>query len=227
MQGLSIPEHRAVPRHPGAVLREGPQAPQREVLRAGSGNYLPGRTLMRYESTPLFRSGHEACRFAYAYSGQQYPMTIMAKMMKSRSIGSGRGLVGLEGAAVAGTVKRHVEALRGPLPSVLAAWYEPDRNRAEQHASRLAEYVIAGLGTGAHNRRMVLALICRYFRIPDQNGKPVQLANIASRFDLSQDTITRRWSATRSRLREAHNLADSDIDGALVQSGLVISPGLR
>lgn len=182
---------------------------------------------MRYDSTALFRSGNEACRFAYAYSGQQYPMTIMAKMMKGRGLGSGRGLVGLEGAAVAGSVKRHVEALNGPLPSVLAAWYELDKNLAEQHASRLAEYVIAGLGTGAHNRRMVMALICRYFRIPDQNGKPVQLANIASRFDLSQDTITRRWSATRSRLREAHNRADSEIDGALVCAGLVIAQGLR
>jgi hypothetical protein len=183
--------------------------------------------MTRYDATPLFRSGHEACRFAYAYSGQQYPMTIMAKMMKGKLMGSGRGLVGLEGAAVAGTVKRHVEALRHPLPAIIAARYEMTQAKAVAHASTLAEYVIPALGTGAHNRRMVLLLICRYFRIPDENGKPTMLSNIASRFDLSQDTITRRWVAVRKRLREAESRADSEIDGALVCAGLVIAQGLR
>jgi len=46
---------------------------------------------------PLFRSGHEALRFAYAYNPQQYPMTLMARMMRGPGIGSGRGLHGIEG----------------------------------------------------------------------------------------------------------------------------------
>lgn len=176
---------------------------------------------------PLFRSGHEACRFAYAYSGQQYPMTIMAKMMKGSAMGSGRGLVGLEGAAIAGTVKRHVEALRHPSPNIIASRYEMTQAKAMAHASKLAEYVIPALGTGAHNRRMITLLICRYFRIPDQHGKPLMLSNIASAFDVSQDTITRRWSAVRNRLREAESRADSEIDGALVSAGVVVSQALR
>ena len=172
---------------------------------------------------PLFRSGHEACRFAYAYNGQQYPMTIMAKMMRGCLLGSGRGLVGLEGAAVAGTVKRHVESLRGPSPSILAARYELDRAKAMAHTVRLVEYVIPALGTGGHQRHLVRALVCRYFKITDANGKQIMLANLASHFDMSADTMTRRWVAVKHRLREAESLADSEIDGALVVAGLVLA----
>ena len=172
---------------------------------------------------PLFRSGHEACRFAYAYNGQQYPMTIMAKMMRGCLLGSGRGLVGLEGAAVAGTVKRHVEALRHPSPSIIAARYELDRAKAMAHAARLVEYVIPALGTGGHQRHLVRALVCRYFRIPGADGKQIMLANLASHFDMSADTMTRRLVAVKHRLREAESRADSEIDGALVVAGLVLA----
>lgn len=170
---------------------------------------------------PLFRSGHEACRFAYAYNGQQYPMTIMAKMMRGCLLGSGRGLVGLEGAAVAGTVKRHVESLRGPSPSVIAARYEMDRAKAMPHTVALVRYVVPALGTGAHHTHLVRALVCRYFKITDASGKQIMLARLASDFDLSTDTLTRLWVATRNRLREAQSRAEGEIDGVLVCAGLV------
>lgn len=175
------------------------------------------------DSDSLFRSGHEACRFAYAYSGQQYPMTVMAKMMRGGLLGSGRGLVGLEGAAVAGTVKRHVDALRHPSPAILAARYETDRNRAATSAVRLVEFVVPVLGKGGHQRHLVRALIYRYFRIPDANGSAILLARLASDFDLSADTLTRRWVAIRNRLREAEARAEGEIDGALVEAGLVLA----
>lgn len=175
-------------------------------------------------SDSLFRSGHEACRFAYAYSGQQYPLTVMAKMMRGGLLGSGRGLVGLEGAAVAGTVKRHVDALRHPSPAILAARYETDRNRAATSAVRLVEFVVPVLGTGGqHQRHLVRALIYRYFRIPDANGLPIMLARLASDFDLSSDTLTRRWVVVRNRLRESEARAEGEIDGALVEAGLVLA----
>lgn len=179
------------------------------------------------DSDSLFRSGHEACRFAYAYSGQQYPLTVMAKMMRGGLLGSGRGLVGLDGAAVAGTVKRHVDALRYPSPAIIAARYEIDRNRAMPHAVRLVEFVIPALGTGGHQRHLVRALICRYFRIPDANGLPIMLARLASDFDLSSDTLTRRWVVVRNRLRESEARAEGEIDGALVEAGLVLANGSR
>lgn len=221
MQGLSQSDDRDVSWHSCSRLREWTEAQKPEVLCGNDRTYLSRRPVM--DDDPLFRSGHEACRFAYSYSGQQYPMTIMAKMMRGRLLGSGRGLVGLEGAAVAGTVKRHVEALRFPSPEIISARYELMRDKALPHADSLVEFVIPALGTGGHRRRLVRALICRYFRIPDENGRPIMLARLASDFDLSTDTLTRRWVAVRNRLREVEARAESEIDGTLVDAGLVQS----
>lgn len=177
--------------------------------------------MKREDITSLFRSGHEACRFAYAYSSQQYAMTAMAKMMRGPACGSGRGLIGLEGAAVAGTVKRHVESLPHPAPAIIGARYEIDRLQAIFHTAILVDFVIPALGTGGHHRHLVRALICRYFRIPDADGKPVRLAALADRFGMSADTITRRWKATRDRLRGADSKAGREIDDRLQSVGLI------
>lgn len=177
--------------------------------------------MKREEITPLFRSGHDACRFAYAYSSQQYAMTAMAKLMRGSIVGSGRGLFGLDGAAVAGTVKRHVEELDSSLHAAIVARYELDRKVSVVGASALVQHVIPALGTGGHNRRMVMALICRYFRITDEGGRHVMLSALCDQFGLSADTMTRRWRATKSRLREIESRAQAAIDGALQDVGLV------
>lgn len=62
-------------------------------------------------SDGLFRSMSEALRFAYSYAGQQSPHTPMAKLMQGGSIGSGRGLVGGDGAGQAGMILGSVERL--------------------------------------------------------------------------------------------------------------------
>lgn len=177
--------------------------------------------MKREDIEPLFRSGHEACRFAYAYSSQQYAMTAMAKMMKGPACGSGRGLIGLEGAAVAGTVKRHVESLPHPSPAIIAARYEIDRLKAIFHTSILVDFVMPALGTGAHHRHMIRALVCRYFKIPDSDGEPVRLSALADKFGVSADTITRRWKATRDRLRAADSRAGREIDERMQAAGLI------
>ena len=119
---------------------------------------------MTYESTPLFRSGYEACVFAYAYSSQQYSLTAMAKMMRGGPMGSGRGLVGLDGAAVAGSVKRHISALPHPFPEVIAGRHELSWNASMANIQELTGQVIPALGTGVHNRRMVEELVMFYFK---------------------------------------------------------------
>ena len=177
--------------------------------------------MKRDDIEPLFRSGHDACRFAYAYSSQQYAMTAMAKLMKGSCSGSGRGLIGLDGAAVAGTIKRHVEMLDDQYHAAILARNELVRNSAAVGASAMVQFIIPALGTGGHNRRMVLALICRYFGIPDENGKPYQLSNLCDQYDLSADTMTRRWRRTKERLREIESRAQTIIDGKLQEAGIV------
>jgi hypothetical protein len=169
----------------------------------------------------LFRSGHEACRFAYAYSGQQYPMTFMGRMMKGAGLGSGRGLFGLEGAAVAGTVKRHVESLSETDCLIIGARYEINIERQRAYAYALVEPVIAALGTGGHHRHMARALICLYFRIPEKDGEKVKLANLCSQFGMTEITMKRRWQSVKYRLRELESKATVLADNAMADAGLV------
>lgn len=165
----------------------------------------------------LFRSGHEALRFAYAYNAQQYPMTIMAKMMRGKILGTGRGLHGLDGAAVAGSVKRVVEALPKHYRYVLVCRYCLTEREFEDSFAQLLPPAMASLGTGGHSTRMVLKLICRHFGRPEK----VKLAEMADEFGMDASTVTRRWQCVKRRLSELESLAASAADDALVQAGLV------
>lgn len=173
------------------------------------------------KSEALFESGYDACRFAYCYSGQQYAMTALAKMMKGGPCGTGKGLVGLDGAAVAGTVKRHVEGMPFPMPVAIACRHEINREKARQYAMLLVQFVIPALGTGAHHRRLVHALVCLYFGIRDANGKKIKISDLCDKYDLSADTMTRRKAAAFKRLREIESASQCVIDEALKAAGIV------
>lgn len=63
------------------------------------------------DTEPRFRDAFDAVRFALCYSSQQYGTTPLAKRVDETPIGRGMGLVGMDGAAQAGLIRRHMEAL--------------------------------------------------------------------------------------------------------------------
>ena len=67
---------------------------------------------MEYQEA-LFGSAHAALTFAFNFSGQAYDRPMMNRMA-APSIGTGKGLSGLDGAAQAGMVRAELRAL-GPL----------------------------------------------------------------------------------------------------------------
>lgn len=164
----------------------------------------------------IFRSGHEAMRFAYAYNAQQYPMTVMGRMMRGRILGAGRGLHGLDGAAIAGSVKRTVEALPSDYRYVLVCRYAITDREFEEAMPKLIQSAVASLGTGVHATRLVMKLICRYFKHPD-----VQLTTLCDEFGIEASTMTRRWQRVRDRLREMESRAGAMADDRLTEAGLV------
>ncbi|THF55933.1 hypothetical protein [Pseudothauera rhizosphaerae] len=166
----------------------------------------------------IFRSGHEALRFAYAYNAQQYPMTIMGRMMRGRPVGSGRGLHGLDGAAEAGNVKRVVQSLPHDYRHALICRYTLSDREFAESANALLKPVIASFGTGTHYTRMALKLICRYFGRADYN-----LATLCDEFRMDAATMTRRWQRCRDRLKAVESAAENAADDALVEAGLVTS----
>lgn len=68
-----------------------------------------------------FKSAFDAVRFALAYSTQQYGETMMAKRLRGESLGSGMGLVGVDGAGQAGMIRRELETLPELHMSVIVA----------------------------------------------------------------------------------------------------------
>jgi hypothetical protein len=166
---------------------------------------------------PIFRSGHEALRYAYAYNAQQYPMTIMGRMMRGRLIGSGRGLYGLDGAAIAGSVKRVVESLPGPYRSALECRYSITADERARAALRLVRPVLPALGTGIYHTRFVGALVARHF------GEKIRLEDLSAQYEMSGSTVARRWADAKRRLVEIESKASTLADDALADAGLVSS----
>lgn len=72
----------------------------------------------------LFDSSHAALVFAFNYSGQQYQASAMNKAM-TPAIGSGKGLVGVDGAAQAGMIRSELGMLPELHQAVLTARCAP------------------------------------------------------------------------------------------------------
>lgn len=73
---------------------------------------------------PLFANPHDALTFAFNYSSQQYALSPMSKLMKT-DIGSGKGLVALDGAAQAGIIRARVSQLPALQAACIVARYAP------------------------------------------------------------------------------------------------------
>lgn len=71
-----------------------------------------------------FRNTHEALTFALNYSSQQYALSPMAKLF-GVGIGSGKGLVGNDGAGEAGIISSRVKKLPALHEACIIARYAP------------------------------------------------------------------------------------------------------
>jgi hypothetical protein len=69
----------------------------------------------------IFRSAREALVFALNYQCDQYATSAVARLAREGTIGSGRGLVGLDGAAQAGMVKSRLKTMSDQSVAALIA----------------------------------------------------------------------------------------------------------
>lgn len=72
----------------------------------------------------LFKNPHDALMYAFNFSSQQYALSPMSKLMKT-GIGSGKGLVALDGAAQAGIILARVDKLPALQRACIVARYAP------------------------------------------------------------------------------------------------------
>jgi hypothetical protein len=73
---------------------------------------------------PLFKTTHDALTFAFAYSGQQYDRSAMARAMVGATP-AGKGLSGVDGAGQAGMIRRKVASLGPVWEAILQVRYAP------------------------------------------------------------------------------------------------------
>lgn len=76
---------------------------------------------------PLFTSAHAALTFAHHYAHGYYEAPAMAKMMRGAVLGTGKGLVGLDGAGQAGMILSYLERLSDLHKAILILRTAPER----------------------------------------------------------------------------------------------------
>ena len=155
------------------------------------------------QGDPLFRNAHDALRFAFNFSGQAYDRPMMNRIA-APALGSGKGLVGLDGAAQAGMIRSEVQAL-GRLPEAViiarisprytpcscgAACCSKKRPNREwvESISYLADHVrrtaLAGCTSNGLMRR---EYVVRYFTRKDDRAS---LDSLAAKYNVSRNTVS-------------------------------------
>ena len=162
----------------------------------------------------LFDSTYAALAFAYRYSTQQYQPTPMARLMRG-SLGKGKGLHGIDGAAQAGMIRAEVGKIREPERCAIVARFAVDGAECIAAKLQLIRPATASLGTGVHNRRMVDNLVQRYF------GQRVHLKDLAEMVGIHPNTMTDRWRSIRRVLSEIEDRGMDMAEARLQQAGLV------
>lgn len=175
----------------------------------------------------LFRSAHQALRFAFTFSDMQHPraaaaeraIALQAKERYLNPPSTGRGLVGTDGAAQAGMIKGLVSR-QDPLTTlIIAARFselDPEDRRAACAAIALYARKMAALDASVRNRPDALAaLVRRHFGIKTSMGR------IADAQDVDERTV-RRWQAHLLKwLRPAEQRAMHRLERALEDEGVV------
>ena len=173
---------------------------------------------------PLFESTHAALRYALNYSSEQYGENWLGKM-QGGSIGSGKGLVGLDGAAQVGLILAKLMRLSEIEQAMVFARFAPkvevcpccggDRETPEwRHAvERLAAWCIPATVSHMRVRR---ELIAKYFGV-----KRVEFTTLAALCGLNRKTVAEHYAVIEKRLRGAERSAQSVIDDLLRESGMV------
>lgn len=151
----------------------------------------------------LFQNAHGALTFAFNFSGQAYDRPMMNRLA-SPAIGSGKGLVGLDGAAQAGMIRAEVKAMGKLAEAILIARVAPRMTPCSCRSSccsghkpnkewtdavaYLADYVRTAVYAGCVvNGLMRREYLVRYFTKKDER---VSLEALAEKYDIARNTVS-------------------------------------
>lgn len=174
-------------------------------------------------SEPVFDNTHHALTFAFRFSSQQYGESLLWKL-QNRGLGSGKGLVGLDGAGQAGMVLAEINRLEPIEIAALVARYAPrcepcpccgaDKTTA---AWREAVEALAAWcePMAVSNLRVRRELVAKHF------GVRVDFVALAARHGVNRKTVAEHYALIVRRLKELEARAQVVSDDALKLAGMV------
>ncbi|MFJ2989969.1 hypothetical protein ACIPF8_19050 [Collimonas sp. NPDC087041] len=176
--------------------------------------------------TQLFSNSHEALVFAFNYSSQQYALSPMSKMMQLGAVGTGKGLVSIDGAAQSGFIRKQVESLSEVHKACIVARYSPrfeecpccgNKDKAVQEykeaiatLSQWAVSCFSGLSTR----------VAREYIIRSYYEKGLSISRVAERTKIGKSTLYDYKSKIIERLKDVDHeaqVAVGDLVGTMIQ----------
>lgn len=180
----------------------------------------------------IFESAEEAITFACNYSSQQYALSPMAKILQRGAYGSGRGLVGLDGAGQSGMVFAEIAGLDyWQMLAVMAGkmvrsercdcthsccrgWKMTDVFREAVH--QLADHVARVLPVVPQVKEFRVAVIMKFY------GEKVHPQDVAEKLEIPEDAAERHITSIRKCIRDLQKSGLTALSERLDEVGMLI-----
>ena len=179
---------------------------------------------------PVFDSLGNALTFAYRFSGQQF---ARAQNIDPTQLGSGRGLVGLDGAAQAGMILSEIRSCGLLTETILLARFADPFDRSARPCDCCGHVGVSGEFRGACvylaekiampaaatlHSRMAVELVMRYF-LPKDHKRT--FGSLARQFGDGEDKAKKLYYVVASALKRAESASQAKAGGALESAGIV------
>lgn len=198
----------------------------------------------------LFKNSYDAMRYAFSYSTEQYAQTPMSKLMRTSGgrVGSGKGLVGNDGAGQSGMIRERIDdALSALHVAIIVAKFAPTwqpcsckspccsghKRNPEWEAAivYLTEHMVTVLAGCVSHRQLRRFLVERYFGADkDPAGRKLTMEAVARKCGVNRDTaaahnakITQYLRGTKgvNGVKGEEDRALYEADGALQGAGFI------
>jgi hypothetical protein len=180
---------------------------------------------MTSTAEPIFDSAHNALVFAFQYPSEQFAESFIAKLT-SGHLGSGKGLVGVDGAAQAGLIQSAVRrALDDDQVAAVTARYtkktEPCRccggdkmsKEFDEAVNRLAASLVPA---GVSHMRVRRQLIAKHFGV-----RGIEFKALSEQYHCNRKTLSETYQEIRKRLDVIEQIAESEITWELKRARLI------
>jgi hypothetical protein len=159
---------------------------------------------------PPDRDAREALVFALNFRGEQYAKSTLAVLAQEGSIGSGRGLYGLDGAATAAMVRAKLERLSVPsLATLIATCVPPASDAWSRAVSQLQRFIANSPAFATMHAELVELSVRRHF------GERKTIQEIADAVWMHRVTANRQALLVKAELDRLQAQAWSEFDESL------------